>query len=157
LVSVGRLRAAEGAAYHREYLATRAKDYGVDVLQRLQEGAAVSMFEYARWKRRQVELTRALELYFGDMDLLVTPTTRIAAPRFDDAEGAVGMAQHLTAFTVPFNLTGFPAISIPGGFTREGLPIGIQFIALPWHEALLLQVAHQYQLVTDWHTRQPHV
>jgi aspartyl-tRNA(Asn)/glutamyl-tRNA(Gln) amidotransferase subunit A len=157
LIAVGRLRAAEAAAYHREYLETRAEEYGADVLQRLRAGAAVPMTDYAMWKRQQAELRRGLELFFDDVDLLVTPTTRIVAPRFDSFGDAVVMAQDLTAFTVPFNLTGFPAISLPCGFTREGLPIGLQLVARPWREALLLQAAHQYQLLTDWHRRRPPV
>jgi aspartyl-tRNA(Asn)/glutamyl-tRNA(Gln) amidotransferase subunit A len=143
----------EAATYHNERLETRADDFGADVFKRLRAGADTSAADYAQAKRRQVELTRALELWFEDVDVLVTPTTRVVAPRV--GEDAVAMARHLTAFTAPFNLTGFPAISIPCGFTRERLPIGLQLIARPWQEALLLQVAHQFQRATEWHSRMP--
>jgi aspartyl-tRNA(Asn)/glutamyl-tRNA(Gln) amidotransferase subunit A len=143
----------EAAAYHSEYLATRAQDYGADVRERLRAGAATAAADYVRARRRQVELTRALELYFSDVELLATPTTPVAAPR---AGGdAAALAQRLTAFTAPFNLAGFPAISVCCGFTRTGLPMGLQFVARPWQEALLLQAAHQYQCLTDWHARRP--
>jgi aspartyl-tRNA(Asn)/glutamyl-tRNA(Gln) amidotransferase subunit A len=58
-------------------------------------------------------------------------------------------------FTIPVNLAGLPGVSIPGGFTQSGLPIGLQLIAPAFDEATLLRVAHAYQGVTDWHTRKP--
>ncbi len=144
---------AEAAALHQKEMETRADDFGADVLTRLRGGAAIPAPDYVRARRRQVSLTRARDLYFEDTDLLVIPTTRIVAPRL--SEDPVELSQHLTAFTAPFNLTGFPAISLPCGFTNRGLPIGLQLVARPWREELLLQAAHQYQRVTDWHKRQP--
>jgi Asp-tRNA(Asn)/Glu-tRNA(Gln) amidotransferase A subunit family amidase len=67
----------------------------------------------------------------------------------------VAAALRLTANTAPFNFTGFPAISIPCGFTREGLPIGLQLAAAPWREALLLRAARAYEAATTWHERHP--
>jgi aspartyl-tRNA(Asn)/glutamyl-tRNA(Gln) amidotransferase subunit A len=58
-------------------------------------------------------------------------------------------------FTIPVNLAGLPGVSIPGGLTRAGLPIGLQLIARAFDEATLLRVAHAYQTVTDWHARRP--
>jgi aspartyl-tRNA(Asn)/glutamyl-tRNA(Gln) amidotransferase subunit A len=143
----------EAAAFHGERMETGAAGFGADVLARLRIGAAISTPEYVRARRHQLELRRALEIYFSDVDLLATPTTRVVAPRF--GSDALAMSQHLTPFTAPFNLAGFPAISLPCGVNREGLPIGLQLIARPWAEALLLRAAHQYQLATDWHKRQP--
>lgn len=145
----------EAVAYHRENLENRFEDFGEDVGTRLRASAATALTDYALAKRRQVELTRALELWFDNVDVLVTPTTRIPAPLA--TVDPKSMAQNLTAFTAPFNLTGFPAISLPCGFTHDGLPIGLQLIARPWNEALLLQIAHRYQTLTDWHTRVPDV
>jgi aspartyl-tRNA(Asn)/glutamyl-tRNA(Gln) amidotransferase subunit A len=62
---------------------------------------------------------------------------------------------HGTRLTYPFNISGFPAASVPCGFDRRGLPIGLQLAAAPWQEALVLRVAHQFQQVTDWHRRRP--
>ena len=61
----------------------------------------------------------------------------------------------MTRNTSPFNLTGLPAISVPCGFTRGGLPIGLQLAAGPWREALLLRAAYAYERATEWHTRHP--
>jgi aspartyl-tRNA(Asn)/glutamyl-tRNA(Gln) amidotransferase subunit A len=57
--------------------------------------------------------------------------------------------------TYPFNLTGLPAISLPCGFDRHGLPIGLQIVAKPLDEALALHVAHAYEQRHDWWTRRP--
>jgi aspartyl-tRNA(Asn)/glutamyl-tRNA(Gln) amidotransferase subunit A len=57
--------------------------------------------------------------------------------------------------TLPFNFSGHPALSAPCGFSDDGLPIGMQIVGKPFDEATILRVAHQYQQVTDWHTRLP--
>jgi aspartyl-tRNA(Asn)/glutamyl-tRNA(Gln) amidotransferase subunit A len=67
----------------------------------------------------------------------------------------VEQARRLTRFTAPFNMTGFPAISLPCGFTSENLPIGLQLVAPPWQEAKLLRGAYAYEQATDWHNRRP--
>lgn len=143
----------DAATYHHEWLETRVADYGTDVYTRLKSYQSIRADEYARGRRRQAELVRALDVFFEDIDFFVTPTTRISAPAIGG--NAVSLAEHLTAFTAPFDLTGVPALSLPCGFTREGLPIGLQVVGRAWNEARVLQVAHQYQCVTDWHTRLP--
>jgi aspartyl-tRNA(Asn)/glutamyl-tRNA(Gln) amidotransferase subunit A len=61
----------------------------------------------------------------------------------------------LIHFCGHFNLIGFPAVSIPCGFTPSGLPVGMQLIGKPWQEGLILAVAHAYQQATDWHRLLP--
>jgi aspartyl-tRNA(Asn)/glutamyl-tRNA(Gln) amidotransferase subunit A len=78
----------------------------------------------------------------------------IAAP-LAEAMDAVAEAARLTALTSPFNLTGLPAISLPCGFTAEGLPVGLQIVAAPWREATALRVARAYERVTSWSERRP--
>lgn len=143
----------EAAAYHHEWLATRTDEYGADVLARLQSFEQIRADEYALAMRKRVEQRRVMDQFFDDIDFFVTPTTRVMAPR--QGGDAVTMAQHLTAFTAPFDVTGVPAISIPCGFTRAGLPIGMQIVGRAWDEVRVLQAAHQYQLETDWHARMP--
>jgi len=143
----------EAAAYHRAWMETRPGDYGADVYARLKSSETIRADEYAHARRRQAELTRALDLFFDDIDFFITPTTRIPAPRI--GSDAVALASHLTAFTAPFDVTGVPALSLPCGFTRDGLPIGLQIVGRAWHEARVLQVAHQYQRVTAWHSQMP--
>ena len=96
------------------------------------------------------------------VDLFVTPTAPTAATLLegdlttgDEADPQVLAA--LIHFAGPFNLTGFPAVSIPCGFTPGGLPIGMQLVAKPWQQGPLLAAAHAYQQATDWHRRLPPV
>lgn len=88
---------------------------------------------------------------FDRADVLVTPTMPTTAIRI----GGDGGPEISTRFTYPFNLSGFPALTVPCGFDRLGLPIGVQVAARPWQESVLLRVGHAYQLATDWHRRRP--
>ena len=90
-------------------------------------------------------------------DRAVTPeegTTPIAAPTIEGHD-AVEQAGRLTRFTAPFNLAGLPALSVPCGFTNEGLPIGLQIISRAWGESKVLNIGHAFEQATEWHKRVP--
>ena len=153
-LSNGLMTVADAAVFHADRLNERPQDFGEDVLQRLRTGAALRVSDYIRARRSQVTLCRQFEDFFKNYDLLLTPTTPIAAPPIS-GPNAIDMARLLTRYTAPFNLTGLPAISIPCGFTDEDLPVGLQIIAAPWQEAKLLQAAFAFEAATDWHLREP--
>ena len=147
----------DAATFHRERLDDRAGDFGADVLQRLRAGQQISGVETARARRNQVEIRHEwIEILgtIGQDSLILTPTTPIAAPE-REGQDAIAAVARLTTFTSPFNFTGLPALSVPCGFTREGLPIGLQLAAAPWREALLLRAARAYEAATNWHERHP--
>lgn len=150
----GLLVISDAAAVHQERLASQPEKFGEDTRQRLETGKAYSSSEYilARWE--QVKLRRQFEGIFSDYDLLLTPTTPMPAPRIQGPD-AIEQARILTRFTAPFNLTGLPAISVPCGFTDEGLPIGMQIVAAAWAEAALFRAAYTYEQGTQWHTHKP--
>jgi len=145
---------SEAAAFHRERLEKAPEGFGKDVRQRLQTGAAYTSTEYILARRVQAELHRLFELFFDEYDVLLLPTTPIPAPPLDGPD-AVEQARTLTRFTAPFNLTGLPALSLPCGFTRDRLPIGLQIVARPWAEAVLLRAGQAYEEATEWHLRRP--
>jgi aspartyl-tRNA(Asn)/glutamyl-tRNA(Gln) amidotransferase subunit A len=91
---------------------------------------------------------------FAQFDLLLLPTTPVAAPPISGPD-AVELARLLTRYTAPFNLTGLPALSLPCGFTTAGLPIGLQMVAAPWAEARLLRAGYAYQQACEWGRRFP--
>ena len=145
---------SDGAAFHRERLKEHPEMFGEDVLRRLQEGAKTTSTEYALARRTQTEVRRRCELFFESYDLLIVPSTPIAAPTIAGHD-AVEQAARLTRFTAPFNLTGLPAISVPCGFTKSGLPIGLQIVSRAWADAKVLNAAYAYEQATEWHTKRP--
>ncbi len=149
-----RILSVDAAAFHRERLREREADFGVDVLERLRGGERISGTETALARRRQSEIRREWVRVLRDVDLILTPTTPIPAPP-REGQDAVAAAMRLTANTAPFNFTGLPALSVPCGFTREGLPIGLQLAAGPWREALVLRAARAYEAATGWHAQHP--
>ena len=145
---------SDGAAFHRERLQEHPEMFGEDVLRRLQEGAKTTSTEYALARRTQAEVKKRCELFFESQDYLIVPSTPIAAPTIEGHD-AVEQAARLTRFTAPFNLAGLPAISIPCGFNREGLPMGLQIISRAWADAKVLNAAYAYEQATEWHTQRP--
>ena len=97
---------------------------------------------------------------FKRIDVLITPTLAITAPNIGQEMITVrGMEQSvfsaLIRNTEPFNLTGLPALTVPSGFSQEGLPTGMQIIGRPFEETTILRVGHLYQEATDWHNHRP--
>jgi Asp-tRNA(Asn)/Glu-tRNA(Gln) amidotransferase A subunit family amidase len=98
---------------------------------------------------------------FDDVDVLLTPTVPLPPAVI------AGLREHpdtlrpremiMLRNTRPFNVWGIPAISVPCGFTKDGLPIGLQLAAAPWREDIVLQAANAYEQATEWHTRAPNV
>jgi aspartyl-tRNA(Asn)/glutamyl-tRNA(Gln) amidotransferase subunit A len=140
----GMMTQADAAAFHRGRLAAYPGRFGRDVLERLQNGAALPLSEYISARRTQVESRRRFERFFQSWDILLVPTTPIPAPQ-RSGKDAVERARLLTRFTAPFNLTGLPALSLPCGLTDAGLPIGLQLIARPWGDGAVLHAAHAYE------------
>ena len=151
----GQLVQADGAAYHRERLEQHPELFGADVRQRLETGRDLSSTAYALARRKQAELRRRCELFFDQYDALLTPTTPVPALSIDGIENSASQAPTLTRFTAPFNLTGLPALSLPCGFTGNGLPIGLQIISGPWREAKVLQAGQAYETASEWHKARP--
>ena len=152
----GVMTPSDGAAFHRERLASQPELFGEDVRQRLEIGAGYSSTEYILARRTQTILRRQFTSFFERYDILLTPATAVPAPPIE-GPNAIEQARLLTRFTAPFNLTGLPAISLPCGFTSHGLPAGLQIVAPPWAEARLLRAAHAYEQATDWHLRLPQI
>jgi aspartyl-tRNA(Asn)/glutamyl-tRNA(Gln) amidotransferase subunit A len=145
---------SDAAAFHRQRLEDNPGGFGSDVLQRLQMGAARTSSEYALLRREQSRLRRLYERFFEDFDLLITLSTPVVAPPIEGPD-AIEQARLLTRFTAPFNLTGLPALSLPCGFSADGLPIGMQIVGRSWAEAAVLRAAQAYEQASEWHLRRP--
>jgi aspartyl-tRNA(Asn)/glutamyl-tRNA(Gln) amidotransferase subunit A len=145
---------SDGAAVHRDRLREHPELFGDDIRRRLEDGAKTTSTEYILARRTQTEVKKRCELFFESYDLLLTPTTPIPAPTIEGHD-AVEQAGRLTRFTAPFNLMGLPALSIPCGFTKEGLPIGLQIISRAWSDARALNAGYAFEQATDWHKHFP--
>ena len=154
-----RVIASDAAAYHRDHMREHPQDFGPYVLERMQAGESITAPELAQARRTQSQIRAAWTEVLHEVDLVLTPTTPVPAPPRQDERPAgerdAAAARLLTSYTSPFNLTGLPALSIPCGFTRAGLPIGLQLAAGPWREALLLRAARAYEAATEWSARHP--
>ena len=93
---------------------------------------------------------------YREVDALLTPPSPV--PAFKIGEKSDPLAMYLLdIYTLGVNLAGLPGVSVPCGFTRGGLPIGLQLIGQPFQEAELLAIAHAYEQGHDWHTRHPNL
>ena len=145
---------SDGAAVHRDRLKEHPELFGDDIRRRLEDGANTPLADYILARRTQTEVRKKFEQFFESYDFLITPTTPIAAPTIEGHD-AVEQAGRLTRFTAPFNLAGLPALSLPCGFTKEGLPIGLQIVSRAWGEFKVLNIAHAFEQATEWHKRMP--
>jgi aspartyl-tRNA(Asn)/glutamyl-tRNA(Gln) amidotransferase subunit A len=143
---------AESYAHHAENVARTPELYQPETLRRIRSGERISAAEYIRRRRELDEQRRCARDLFSDVDLLVTPTTPIPAPVIADLkkDPAALRPAELTLLrnTRPFNVWGLPAISVPCGATKAGLPIGLQIAGPPWREELVLRLAGAYEETT---------
>jgi aspartyl-tRNA(Asn)/glutamyl-tRNA(Gln) amidotransferase subunit A len=155
---------AEATHYHQQegYYPARSTEYSEDVRTRLEMGTKVAATGYLRAHalRRRFIAELAAVMQEKAIDAVVVPATSIAAPLIGEEKTRIGSKDCATRALLlrlnrPANLSGSPAISLPCGFTRTGLPVGLQFIGRDLAEQTLLQIAHSYQRATDWHLRRP--
>jgi aspartyl-tRNA(Asn)/glutamyl-tRNA(Gln) amidotransferase subunit A len=150
---------AEAYAYHAEYMAKTPELYIPETLGKLKLGAAIDGQSYIRARRDLDRLRRSTLNVFSSVDLLVTPTTPVSPPKASDypatLDGALALDGLVLRNTRPFNMYGFPTISVPCGMTNDGLPIGLQISGPPWEEQRVLGLARAFEEVTDWHKRRP--
>ena len=152
----------EASAQHRDLLATDGDKMYPPVRLRLEAGLFISAADYLRAQQARSLLNREARQLLQQVDLLAGPTEPVTAPKLlatqvQAGEHMVGTVPALTQFTRPHNITGFPAISIPCGFSDSGLPIALQLAGRPFDEVTVLRAAHAYEQATDWHQRRPPV
>jgi aspartyl-tRNA(Asn)/glutamyl-tRNA(Gln) amidotransferase subunit A len=152
--------AVEAAAFHKRWMIERPQDYGAQVMMRLQNALAipaVSYLEALRW--RGPALAAHLAATSG-VDAVLVPVAPMAAPTIAESDvgntpGAEAVIQRLTRFTRPVNYLGVPSLAIPCGFSKAGLPVGMQLIGRSFDEAMLLRIGAAFQRATDFHAREP--
>ena len=148
-------------AYHDVSLrAGKTRHFEPDVRTLVEVGRFVTGVDYLKGEQLRRVLMEDFRRAFEEVDVIVAPTTALTAWKHDattleiagEPESVLAASWRLT---YPFNLTGLPAISIPCGFDRDGLPIGMQIAARPFDETTALRVAHAYERTHDWAARHP--
>ena len=154
------LASAEAYAYHESFVARSPELYQPATLGRIQSGANISASNALRASRDLQASRHAIRKIFDEVDVLLTPTVPIPPPVIADLREHPDnlRPQELIMLrnTRPFNVWGIPTISVPCGFTKDGLPIGLQLAAAPWREDVMLQAAYAYEQATDWHRKNCH-
>ena len=153
--------AAEAATIHRKWLRERPQDYGPMARRRIEFGLYQPATRYLEALSLRGEYLRAFcAAAFADCDVLLTPTAPVPAPRYDavdvsDGEKMTELVLRVSRNTRPISYLGLPALSVPCGFTGDGLPVALQLIGRPLAESSLFSLGHAYQEATGWHDRAP--
>jgi aspartyl-tRNA(Asn)/glutamyl-tRNA(Gln) amidotransferase subunit A len=153
---------AEAYAFHAPYFTKTPQLYQSATRRRLELSSAVPASAYIEGRRQLDRLRRAVTAVFSAVDLLVTPTTPILPTTVQEAlnnpyippPGGVALSLRNTQ---PFDIYGLPSISVPCGFSRSGLPIGLEISGPRLGEPTVLALAHEYEQATEWHRRTPPV
>ncbi len=152
---------SEAAAVHAPWLAERREDYGPQVRERLLCGLYFPATRYIDAMRLRGPMLKAfLSDTLADADALILPTLPVTAPTVEaaasrDISAVMALNAKLTPFTPFANYLGLPALDVPGGVDRNGMPIGVQLIGRPFSEDQLLKLADAIQRDTTWHQAVP--
>ena len=143
----------ERAAAYEEWARTRLPDFGERLRSRLMLGAFVSGVDYVQALRRRRELRAELKAAMTDLDLVLTAVFPNEAPRIDAVPkwDTFGPA----SFMMPFNVAGYPAMSVCAGFGAGGLPVAIQLVGKPFQEATVLRTADAFEKAGPHRNRRP--
>ena len=148
----------EAYQYHAKYLPGSADKYQPETLRRIMAGEKVTANEYQQKKAELLELRRKAARIFDDVDLILTPTVPVLPPDIADLQAHPEQLRPaeivMLRNTRPFNVLGLPSISIPCGFSKGGLPIGLQITGPAHEDAAVLRFAHAFQQATDWHQKE---
>jgi aspartyl-tRNA(Asn)/glutamyl-tRNA(Gln) amidotransferase subunit A len=153
------LQSAESYEYHKQWVDKTPELYHPETLRRIRTGAKWTPQELEQSRTDLEQSRRKIADVFRDIDLLVMPAVPVPAPRIADLKPYDERLRPreivLLRNTRPINVWGLPAISVPCGLSRSGLPIGLQIVGAHWNEAMVLQLAHAYEQATEWHKLKP--
>ncbi len=150
--------AVETAVAHEPWYPARKAEYGPVLAALIDQGHGVNALDLTRLFQDRLVFQGELRKLFKTIDLLLVPVHPFGNPsalQLDEVFKRPNGIDDVLRFTAPFDMSGSPTITIPGGFNAAGMPIGFQFVGRHLDEALLIRAAHAYQGVTDWHRRHP--
>lgn len=154
---------AEATAAHGNWLRTRPQDYSEQLRGRLEQGLAIPATAYIDALRlRGAALAEFSAKVFSQVDVLHAPVVAFQTPTIEETdigagERVVKLLAQVTRLTRPGNYLGLPTVSAVAGFTRAGMPVGMQLLSRAFDESSALRAGHAFQSATDWHQRVPGV
>ena len=146
---------SDGAGLHQPWLRARPMDYDQGTRRRLLTASLIPTATYQQAARARALIRAQLRAALVPYDLLLCPTAHQAAPPITTRQDVAGRFFTRRSYVAPASLAGIPAIAIPCGFTRDGLPISLQLLGRPFDEATLLRAAYAYEHDTEWSRRRP--
>lgn len=158
----GVVAAAEALLYHDAFLRSRPGGYGEAVRRRLEKGYRLPALDYLRALETRRTTRQAFRRIFQQIDCLVAPGLPVPAPPIGSTHvrtpsGDGDILHQFVRLSAPQNVAGVPALALPCGFSRSGLPIGLQLVGPAGADERLLALGSLYQAETDWHRRRPPV
>src|SRR6184192_327680 len=152
---------AEAYAYHKDYISKSPELYQAQTLKRIRAGADVTTSAYIQSRRKLEQVRRSVARAFETVDLLITPTACVPSFAIADLLADPNTLREKELLTLrntrPFNMLGLPTVSVPCGFTRADLPIGMQITGPPGGEATVLRLAYAYEQASEWRKRKPNL
>lgn len=148
----------ETAVAHEPWYPARAAEYGPVLADLIEQGRKLGVLDLMHVYHDRLIFQGQLRKLFEEIDLLLVPVHPFGNPSADELDEVFKRPNGINdvlRFTAPFDMSGSPTITLPGGFNAKGLPIGFQLVGRHLDEALLVRAAHAYQGATDWHTRHP--
>ena len=150
--------AVEAAVAHEATYPARKSEYGQVLASVLEAGRAASAFEYQKIRLRRMELRARFSRLLEDIDVLLIPVHPFAPLDLSTIQTLGTQPElilRLQRYTAPFDMTGHPTMTLPGGCSEAGLPIGFQLVGAHWTEDLLINASVAFQEATHWHARHP--
>lgn len=148
----------EAALVHEETYPSRKSEYGPVLAGLIEMGRSLTAVDLERMSQRRRKFTGAMNRLMDDIDILLLPSVGKASPTIADMEGlsaGTELFAQVTGPTAPIDMCGYPALTVPSGFTERGTPLGVQFVGPSFSEAALLAAGVAYQRATDHHLRHP--
>src|SRR5689334_1050237 len=149
----------ESYAYHQKFLPKHENEYDPETLRRIRNGSDVTAPQCVVAYRELLQQRRQILQKFERIDLILTPTTPILPPSISELQAAPSELRNkelvMLRNTRPFNVYGLPALSLSCGFSKTGLPIGLQITGAPGTDGIVLALAHAYQKQSNWHKQKP--
>lgn len=148
----------EAAVAHEASYPSRAAEYGPVLTGLIDHGRRLSATDLAKMQLRRAALTGELNRLLASVDLLLMPVMGKAVWSIEGLTAAGRDPETVASrlrYTAPFDLSGHPTLTLPGGMTAEGVPVGFQIVGKAFDEAPILAAGHAYQQQTDWHLKRP--